>query len=512
MASSNIHKGEKIIVPPKSSSCSSAATKYKCERNNEYWTPLVLPVLHEEYRTSRCALCFNQLQLESVLSFDDSRPNPLYRLLFCSKSCLGIGTLNHLKQEELAVRRFLEQNKRTSRIFSTSILLYRILIREHDAITRNQVSQLQSTPYRETPDDNRKCNDESSDKVHTQAVIVTAMGMLKNIELSSANHRVSTSPSMEYLIQMVHRIKVNGFSICEEEFVAYGVGLYSTPSFMNHSCRPNVLQTFSFQQAKPPSLCLTAFQDIASDQEICISYTDCSCPSHMRRGRLERDYYFTCTCEACDKSVRNQEDAEIIGIRCSDCKSSRLIRVDEGINPTLSVFRCTECGKTDFENALQLIGMFESNNNKHGNSKAHTVKELNKIYQNLKEICSMDSWYVQEAGEQLLQEVLEELSLQSGNPIHEQQTAWKALKIAEELLDEPPSSGRTTKASLVSTSAFLKHQQLRYKAAKLRLFLIPDPRQSIQDLENVLSSLSPYYSKDHTLIVGLKECLANAMM
>ena len=123
----------------------------------------------------------------------------------------------------------------------------------------------------------------------------------------------------------------------------------------------------------------------------------------------------------------------------------------------------------------------------------------------------MDSWYVQEAGEQLLQDYLDKLSMQRGDLLQEQQTAWAAMKLAEELRGNT-SSTRANKTTAASTSEFLRHQQLRYKAAKLRLFLVPDPRESIQELQQVLLSLSSYFSEDNALIVGLNACLANAMM
>ena len=608
IALSKLRKGQRII-PSKLKSQSQSQLSVEDDRKKkkkkiDFWMPLILPVLHEEYRTTRCALCFNQLQTESSYSFDDddggtcssnslsllssssslppkeknqnqnnrNHPSSLYVLLFCSKSCreVAANTTCHynLDREEQVVRRLLDNRNGPPRILSTAILLYRILIHEsrnisnnnnnnnNDTNSRDQLRQLQSKKTRRTDiefDDtsttsnNDNMNDdndnESSNKLHTQGVIATVMGMLQySSELSLPYN--SNPPSMVDLIDMVHTIKVNGFSIYGgEEFTAYGVGIFGTPSYMNHSCRPNVLQTFSFQQGKPPSFYVTAFQDIEPNEEICISYTDTSCPRHIRRKRLKGEYYFLCTCEACDNSnddngnnggsntAQTNDDSRTIGIRCQDCKkSSVVIHAEERMAPSRPspVYRCTECNKTDFESALKLLRDFDDQISKRGYSKIcrptlnSSTEDMNRTYKSLKKICNMDSWYVQEAGENVLQYYLNELSMQRDNPLQEQQTAWRALKIAEELLvddaslssSSPSSSFLTaTKETLtVSTSAFLKYQQLRYKAAKLRLFLIPDPRQSIHDLEIVLKSLSPFFPSDHELIIGLKACLANAMM
>lgn len=544
VALSKIQKGERIISSKLKSSSSSTADYNYDEKGKYFWRPLILPVLYEEYRTSRCALCFNQLRTGSTCSFDNGvlqKPNnsQSYIILFCSKVCLEIATRHHnLHQEEQAIRYLLEKGNGPPHILSTAILLYRILVGEkNDAKTRNKVHQLQSKKIRcdnksdidvTDFDTNIILNDEdhddkSSSRLHTQGVIATVMGMLQYPSTSTNNY----NPSMEYLVGMIHMIKVNGFSIFGgEEFITYGFGIFDIPSFMNHSCRPNAIQTFSLRQGMPPALYITAFQNISPNQEICISYIDAFCPRHIRRKRLEQGYYFLCTCELCDNNNSNNnivqdDDTKTIGIRCQNCKSSVVILVGEGMmapdrpNP---VYCCTDCNNTDFESTLRVLREFENQIiTKHGYSKItrRSSKEgMNETYETLKKICYMDSWYVQGAGEYILQNCLDELYMQRDNPLQEQHTAWRALKIAEELLSDASASSPTltNDTSTASTSTFLKYQQLRYKAAKLRLFLIPDPRQSIQELKIVLDSLSPFFHNDHELITGLKACLTNAMM
>jgi hypothetical protein len=392
------------------------------------------------------------------------------------------------------------------------------------------VRALQSKPRREKSNviNNDTLDVEDQDNYHARGVIAVAMGMLQCSDLSlSSQYR----PSMEYLIDMVHRIKVNGFSIFyEKDFETCGVGLYSTPSFMNHSCRANALQTFVFRLASPPYLCLTAFRDIAQNQEICISYTDTSCPSHLRRQRLEKEYHFLCTCEACDNNSDLQNDSKTMGIRCLNCrknKSSSVIRADRGMAPSRPVYKCSECNSTDFESTFRQLRAFEKevSDDRLFSSVNNSSKDLLHTYQKLQKLCYTNSWYVQEAGDRLLQEYLHMLPMLVGDPAQEQQTAWAALKLGEELLlgnnsaqSSSSSSSSTvmpvaqTKIEFLSTSSFLRVQHLRHMVAKLRLFLVPDPRQSIQELQEVLSSLQPYFTKDHASILEVKASLASAMM
>mmetsp|Transcript_92013 Transcript_92013/g.187300 ORF Transcript_92013/g.187300 Transcript_92013/m.187300 type:complete len:358 (+) Transcript_92013:1-1074(+) len=357
------------------------------------------------------------------------------------------------------------------------------------------------------------------------------MGMLQCSELPlPPQYR----PSMEYLVGMVHRIKVNGFSIFyEEDFEVCGLGLYGIPSFMNHSCRANALQAFSFRRGSLPSLYVTAFRDIQPSQEICISYTDSSRPSHMRRQQLEEDYYFSCTCEACDNNSYLQDDSVTMAIRCRNCSNvavssasshSTVVRANGGMGPAgRPTYKCTECNTTGFQPAIQQIEAFEkvvSGDGSRG-SKTASSQKLHEIYEKLRKTCYTNSWYVQEAGDRVLQKYLEKLPRLVGDPAREQETAWSALKIAEELLDggyalssaRPTEQQQTDSAdSVPSTSAFLRHHQLRFKAARLRLFLVRDPRRPMREVRETLVSLEPYLPKDHPVIAGLKACMENAMM
>ncbi|KAG7357042.1 methyltransferase UbiE family protein [Nitzschia inconspicua] len=342
-----------------------------------------------------------------------------------------------------------------------------------------------------------------SNKYHSEGVIMTVMGM---IQYSDPSVQGSIErPSKECLSQLIQRIRINSFSLCDGEFVSYGVGLYYPANFMNHSCRPNAIQTFLFHQGQLPSLHVTAFEDIGCHQEICISYTDTSCPTHIRQEQLRSNYFFNCQCDACNDIQTNTRK---IGLKCPTCRNGRVIIWTESSTMPAGAsrrYRCEKCGRTDFAPTCSLLQAFENHYNSHFDG--CSPDDQLQIYLGLKQNCKMSSWFVQEAGEQLLQSHLDQLSEQYGNPQEEQKAAWQAFELAEKLLEgsEDPNMS-------LSTSEWLRRQLLRYKAAKLQLFVMPDPRQSIHELQQIFSSLLLYYPKDHELILGLQTTLQNAMI
>jgi SET domain/MYND finger len=566
VAGSTISVGQRVEPPllsttiPRNESFHSSNTAIN---NNLFWSPLVPPVLHEAQRATSCAYCFRTLSSTSSINpcrFDTVQRIPKYQVLFCSTACRETGRNVGFQQEEQAVRHLFDHSSSPPRrpggppqIFSTAILLYRILV----ALEREQQQQHQQSSFatmslsssslssetgvtlrqlldrmqsmsldkllsqsstRTTLDDDDGGAEEEEEKEqrsanvhHTQAVVATVMAMIEPFRTTTTGHNSfwnNNSISMEYLMDLVTKIKLNGFSICNGESVALGVGIFPTlPSSMNHSCYPNVLPTFSYGiPNQVPQLILTACQVIQPHQELCISYIDHACPRTLRRRRLQRDYFFFCHCEVC-----HNEDHEL-----------RLIGLK---------------GPSDPQRLKQLVS-YNATTNKAVCS--ISVEKLEATYQAMNEICYRDSWYVQESGERLVQGLLDRLSLNADDP----SPAYRALSVLEDLLrlktrtttingrvpkaiqakEDSPSSRSVTAITTNSLSSakapprilpktnILRQSILTYKAAKLRLFLSPDTRQAMGELHQVQASLSPYYPENHELMTGLRECMAQAMM
>ena len=436
------------------------------------WPPLVPPVLHEEYRRTRCAYCFQNLS-ETFYRFHDVPPKPQYLLLFCSPSCRDDGRKAGFQQEELSISRVYDKNG-PPKIFSTAILSYRIFAAQQtedsESFTQN-IDKLQATPAMQV---------DSTNQYHTQAVSLTVVAM---IQMSKDSMNV---PPIENINEMVNRIKLNGFSICDGEFKALGVGIYDIPSFINHSCSPNAIQTFLFGQNKPAKLMLTAYEDIETGQEINISYIDNACPRDIRQKRLREDYFFWCDCETCNDL---QHDAKIVALKCSKCESKETVERVLEAGPDLVRYKCRYCGRMDFCEQLRILQGLETTV-----SSTSLLKDQQNRHKLLTDICHVNSWYVQESGEQLLQSYLDLLSTKGVDIEAQMKVAIEALNLIEELVKSPQQG---------SSSARFKAVIMACKAAKLRLFIEEDPRRAFEEIESCEMFLKPFYPPNHEFMIYL---------
>eukprot|EP00930_Biecheleria_cincta_P038856 TRINITY_DN26720_c0_g1_i1.p1 TRINITY_DN26720_c0_g1~~TRINITY_DN26720_c0_g1_i1.p1 ORF type:complete len:459 (+),score=63.79 TRINITY_DN26720_c0_g1_i1:50-1426(+) len=71
-------------------------------------------------------------------------------------------------------------------------------------------------------------------------------------------------------------------------------GLWLLPSFLNHSCRPNVQRVLLHDW-----LVIRAARDLCAGEELVDCYTEALQPLHRRRAALQRSYRFQCSCERC---------------------------------------------------------------------------------------------------------------------------------------------------------------------------------------------------------------------
>jgi len=391
------------------------------------WEAFVPPVLLESQRHMRCALCFGILKEEeppfrynennhSLLQKVDN--NLPYIVLFCSQECLRKGREYGFDTEEATVRRLYERGPGPPKIFSTAILLYRLWNANLDI--RNELNRLQSKP----PDGKHPTNESYE---HTRCVVATAAAMV-NIGTQErtplSNHQESIFNQMK---EIVDRIKINSFSICDGETIPMGIGIFSIPSFMNHSCQPNIIQTFFYgcNDHRPPTLHLTASTNISAGEELMISYLDNSTPRHIRRKQLLEDYYFLCDCPGCEDNDRN---SNLMGLRCTYCKDPNipLEEVVNGIDPSpMLTLRCRSCSADDFGRTLQKIHSLERPDDDQHYRK---LPRLKRRFDDMKRLCFPGSWYVLESGERLVRACLDGVG-ESDDRREQEQYASKALLI-----------------------------------------------------------------------------------
>lgn len=459
---------------------------------------LVPPVLNQANRGVRCALCFGMLNPSCFYTYEKNVHSHQYPVMFCSMQCRQRGNA-WLSEEEQFVVQLCQQSEargQTIQVLPTAILLYRILrnIAEQEFL---QCTAVQQSTLR-TKIDALEAHDaklSSDEETHLQAVITLAKCLLDQRAqvVSKQEESLSQSFSVNYMRQTISRIKTNGFSICDGESVALGMGLFETASKINHSCRPNALQTFLYgQQGTPPTLRVTACRAIAPNEEICISYIDNAIPRQMRRQRLSDDYHFECTCVSC---CDDRHDDTLVGMLCpvKGCSG-------QAGHSQETVWECTVCGNDDFSAATDLMTAFHS---RHDKNNQLSLQDQEHVYAELKANFSPSSWYVCESGEQLVQSLLN--AIDGGGARETQRLCARAHAVCNELIE-----AITTLSDDDSSWRILKRQVLMYKRAKLRLFLLPDPRVAISELQSVMETLSSFYPKDHEFIKGIQDTLTQA--
>ena len=131
-----------------------------------------------------------------------------------------------------------------------------------------------------------------------------------------------------------------------------------------------------------------------------------------------------------------------------------------------------------------------------------TLKELQEAYRSMKQCCATESYYVQEAGEALVQALLDRIA-EAESEGQQRELCSKALAVLEEL--EEKKNDRCTE--LCPLPSLIR----RYKIAKLQIFLVHDPRPALMMLQDVHSDLLVYFPRDHELIRDLEDCMRGGM-
>jgi len=105
------------------------------------------------------------------------------------------------------------------------------------------------------------------------------------------------TPRFPDFMDVLGRLYINGFEICDSSMNSYGWGVYLAPSIMDHSCQPSAV--FSFSGTR---LTVTCTKDVSDLSELYISYCDTNLPTIMRKEKLRSNYFFDCLCCKCSHS------------------------------------------------------------------------------------------------------------------------------------------------------------------------------------------------------------------
>ncbi|KAI1504356.1 hypothetical protein F5X99DRAFT_423828 [Biscogniauxia marginata] len=108
----------------------------------------------------------------------------------------------------------------------------------------------------------------------------------------------ATPRSVADAIEILCKLQVNSFNRLDADIGQNGLFLNFALAMVNHSCVPNAFVQFIGRKA-----ILHAYQEIKKDEEIEISYIECTPHRTHRQEALKRRYHFDCTCLRCEDDL-----------------------------------------------------------------------------------------------------------------------------------------------------------------------------------------------------------------
>ncbi|KAH6687714.1 hypothetical protein F5X68DRAFT_239102 [Plectosphaerella plurivora] len=128
-----------------------------------------------------------------------------------------------------------------------------------------------------------------------------SIGALRDA-VETSFHRLNSTLREEYLACHEHRPTGSAESRALHIFISNAytmpdgrVGIFPRIAKINHSCRPNTVNTFSAERG---ARVIWAGRDIVAGEEITVTYVPLTEATAGRQARLAQ-YGFKCTCEAC---------------------------------------------------------------------------------------------------------------------------------------------------------------------------------------------------------------------
>uniref|UniRef100_A0A5F8HG69 [histone H3]-lysine(4) N-trimethyltransferase n=1 Tax=Monodelphis domestica TaxID=13616 RepID=A0A5F8HG69_MONDO len=139
--------------------------------------------------------------------------------------------------------------------------------------------------------------------------------------------------SMQYISHIFGVINCNAFTLSDQRGLqAVGVGIFPNLCLVNHDCWPNCTVIFNNGNHEAVKsmfhtqmrIELRALGKISEGEELTVSYVDFLNVSQERKKQLKKQYYFDCTCEHCEKGIKDdlflavKADPKVVKL-CREC-------------------------------------------------------------------------------------------------------------------------------------------------------------------------------------------------
>jgi SET and MYND domain-containing protein len=149
--------------------------------------------------------------------------------------------------------------------------------------------------------------------------------------------RIHLEPYLEPIFLLICQEESNSFGLYTFNYLGFhlprqgfGLALYPSAVYFNHSCVPNVGHTF----ASDHSMEFFALQDLGVNQECSISYIQHTSNKQERQKILKELFYFECRCELCET---NSTSLSYGSCKNEDCFGH--------IIPQDGMWNCVGCGQ-----------------------------------------------------------------------------------------------------------------------------------------------------------------------
>ncbi|GAB7338519.1 hypothetical protein MBLNU457_5269t2 [Dothideomycetes sp. NU457] len=136
-------------------------------------------------------------------------------------------------------------------------------------------------------------------------------GYHSHVKQESANAPVGT----ETVEDSLKKIMTNALTLVKWTFDPLGIAFDPLICSANHSCDPNAVVTFDGS-----AVSLRSLRPIAKDEEVFITYIDCTNPYTVRQEELRDRYGFICACSKCQRKGSDETQTTV------SPSSSRAIR------------------------------------------------------------------------------------------------------------------------------------------------------------------------------------------
>ena len=506
-------RGRGIIAASALSVGCRPLTRIKEESNNNMearkdglCAPIVPPTLIESMRKIRCTYCF-----QLIGSRNPSPTNLLH--VHCSMECRNLDRF--WKNEQIASMKLISSGSISSMPSPTVLFCCRILI---SSVTNPEVL----TNYNQLCYEKVDGSDLKTEQlgIHLNILsqchrLLLAMGNTAAAKL--ANDLIEPNPILAF--QFMSRLTMNGFTISNAEQKALGVGVYQPASMINHSCRPNAVQSFWLSGSSdchhPPMLQITMCRDVKIGEEVTISYCDVTASRYDRQKVLKTNYNFVCDCVVCQDTER---DDDLIGLVChapGSCNG----RVRSLSSDLLSVsaldknkqYQCDICGQSNFEDSLKVISKLmtriETIEVKLKDDSVHdsikysqsTGQDLKQVFDLITKYCNpLTSWYVAWSSDVFVHWCANALN-HSRNEEDQLNTCHQALTVLKK--------SRDATKFCYDYEGNLLWLIKRGMEAKLRLFVNPVDFEALSLMRSVRRNLNHYYPSTDEIVSSLDESI-----